>query len=48
MKSPENFTTIQSSHYNKGSVQTFCFDLPKDTDNNLEDEFDYIIKRNEL
>ena len=48
MKSPENFTTIQSSRYNNGSLQTFCFDLPKDADNNLEDEVDNIIKNNEL
>ena len=28
--------------------KTFCFDLPKDVDNNLEHETNSIIKHNEL
>ena len=32
----------------KGEPETFCFDLPKDADNNLQHETASIIKHNEF
>ena len=56
LKSLKKFTTIWSSHYNRGwkydsdkRSQNFCFnfDWPKDVDKNLKHEIEFIIKSNE-